>query len=118
MPRKQNPPVHNPTPVELQILLCLGENPLHGYGIKQEIEQRTDGDMRVGPGTLYEAIQRLEATGCIQEAPTPPGEHAGRRRKRFYDLTSEGRQAMVRELSRLERIVQFARDRKLLTDTQ
>ena len=105
----------SPTPVELQILLCLGENPRHGYGIKQEIEERTGGEMRVGPGTLYEAIQRMESTGYITEKPTPPAERSGRP-KRTYELTSRGRKVLETELARLDGIVRFARDRKLLPD--
>lgn len=106
----------NPTPVELQILLCLAENTRHGYGIKQEIEQRTDGEMRLGSGTLYEAIQRLEASGFIRETPPPAGETATRR-KRFYGLTSRGEDALTTELARLDRIVRFARGRRLIPES-
>ena len=118
MPLQQPSSLPRLTAVELQILLCLGENSRHGYGIKQEIEERTEGEMRLGSGTLYEAIQRLESSGCIQDAPTPAGEDSGRRRKRYYDLTPRGRQSLEAELSRLERIVRFARHRKLIPDSQ
>jgi DNA-binding PadR family transcriptional regulator len=105
-----------PTPVELQILLCLVENARHGYGIKQEITQRTDGEMQLGSGTLYEAIQRLETSGCVEETAVPPAEQSGRR-KRHYRLTSQGRRVLESELGRLDRLVRFARDRRLLPET-
>jgi len=114
MPR---PAAHQsgPTSVELQILLCLAENPLHGYGIKQEIERRTRGEMKLGSGTLYEAIQRLEAAEFIRETPAPAGA-TSTRRKRFYGLTPRGQGALAAELVRLDRIVRFARGRRLIPE--
>ena len=55
------------------MLLALSSGDQHGYAIKQEVERVTGGDIRLGPGTLYEAIQRLEEDGLIEEArPHPP----------------------------------------------
>ena len=62
----------NLTPTMVHILLCLTEGERHGYAIKQEVEQRTDRDVRLGPGTLYEAIQRLERSGFLRPVTGPP----------------------------------------------
>ena len=48
-------------------MLVLAEGARHGYAIKQAVEQRTEGGIKLGPGTLYEAIQRLEEGGLIEE---------------------------------------------------
>ena len=49
-------------------MLALAQGPRHGYAVKQEVEARTGGAIRLGPGTLYEAIQRLEESGLLQES--------------------------------------------------
>lgn len=97
----------------LQMMLALSEGPLHGYGIKLDVEERTEGALRLGSGTLYEAIQRLQGRGWISEvgAPTPDLERSGRR---FYALTDEGRTELKAELGRLDCIVRYARDRGLI----
>jgi DNA-binding PadR family transcriptional regulator len=99
----------------LQILLALAGGPLHGYGIKQDIAQRTSGRINLGSGTLYEAIQRLEGWGWIQEVPTPEAEPpSGGPRRRFFALTPLGERALSEELRRLDEIVDYARERDLL----
>lgn len=99
----------------VQILLALADGPLHGYGIKQSILDRTEGRVSLGSGTLYEAVQRLEARGWIEEVPAPEGEpSSGGPPRRFYALTTEGRDALAAELRRMEGLVRYARERDLL----
>lgn len=98
-----------PTPAVLHILLVLADGPLHGYGIKQEVERRAEGALHLGPGTLYEAIYRLSQQEWIEEV-----EGDGVERRRVYRLTPEGRRALRTELRRLEAIVVDARSRRLL----
>jgi DNA-binding PadR family transcriptional regulator len=98
-----------PTPAVLHILLALAEGDRHGYGIKQDVERRAAGALRLGPGTLYEAIYRLSRQGWIEEV------EGGEDRRRLYHLTGEGRRALRAELRRLEAIVADARSRRLLT---
>jgi DNA-binding PadR family transcriptional regulator len=62
-------PVHELTPIAFEVLLSLMDGPQHGYGIKLDIEARTDGEISLGSGT-YQAIQRLEREGLIAEART------------------------------------------------
>lgn len=96
------------TPAALHILLSLAASDLHGYGIKRDVEERTEGSLVLGPGTLYEAIHRMEADGWIEEVV---GDDA---RRRVYRLTSAGRRVLDDELRRLEAIVRYAEAERLL----
>ena len=98
------------TPAVLHILLALSAGELHGSGIKRDIESRTGGAIKLGPGTLYEAIHRLEADDWISEVPDTPG------RRRNYRITDAGRRALQDELMRLDEIVSFARASDLIPD--
>jgi DNA-binding PadR family transcriptional regulator len=100
-----------------QILLALAEGPLHGYGIKQKVEARTEGEVRLGSGTLYEAVHRLLEQGMLAEVDAPDDEPlSGGPPRRFYALTANGRSALAEELRRMDAVVRFARDRDLLGD--
>lgn len=102
----------------LQILLALVEGPLHGYGIKQRVEDRTGGAVRLGSGTLYEAVHRLVEQGHIEEVPAPPDEPgSGGPPRRFYALTAKGREALGEELRRMDAVVRYARGRELLPES-
>lgn len=85
------------TAVTVQILASLTRGPRHGYGIKLDIEERTDGSIVLGSGTLYQALQRLERAGLIAEAEAAGGGDA--RRGRCYELLTAGREALERELA-------------------
>jgi DNA-binding PadR family transcriptional regulator len=101
-----------------QILLALAEGPLHGYGIRQRVEERTGGEVRLGSGTLYEAVHRLLEQGHLVEVPVPADEPAsGGPPRRFYALTDPGREALADELRRMEAVVEYARGRRLLGGT-
>ncbi len=101
------------TPIAVEVLLSLLEGPQHGYGIKLDIEARTDGELSLGSGTLYQAIQRLERDGYIA-AVRGGGEPADPRRGRSYRLQPAGRAALQAQLRRWQRTVEFARARKVL----
>lgn len=101
------------TPAVLHILMALATRPLHGLGIKDQVEERTEGRLRLGAGTLYEAIHRMEADGWIVEDPDHP-DAAGKRR--VYRLAPLGRERMEEELRRLDSVVRYARDHELLPD--
>jgi len=104
------------TPKTLQILMALSDGPLHGYGIKAAVEDRTRGEVTIGPGTLYESIHRLLEKGWLKEVPegvedAPP---SGGPPRRFYALTSSGREAAREELGRLAELVQQGQEKGLL----
>ena len=114
LPQPQsNPPAL--TPVAFEILLTLAQGPQHGYGIKLDIQERTEGDVTLGSGTLYQAIQRLERSGLIAEAQ-PREESPDARRGRYYKLEPTGRTALEAELRRLSRVIEYARSQNLISD--
>ena len=91
----------------MHILMVLATEDLHGYGIKRAVETTTEGALRLGPGTLYEAIHRMASDQWIEELD-------GGGRKRTYRITREGRSVLDDELRRLERIIIQARGSDLL----
>jgi DNA-binding PadR family transcriptional regulator len=97
------------TRAEFHLLLALYDGPRHGYGIMQEIDVLTTGELRLGPGTLYTAIKRLVDAGLIEEC------EADAERRRCYQLTRSGREAARDEAQRLSALLRVARKRGLLT---
>jgi DNA-binding PadR family transcriptional regulator len=95
----------------LHIMLALSEGARHGYAIKQTVEQRTDGAIRLGPGTLYEAIQRLEEGGLIEEtaAPAPEPANGQQAQRRYYRLTDRGWASLRKDLRALGQLVDIGR---------
>jgi DNA-binding PadR family transcriptional regulator len=95
----------------IHILLALANGAAHGYAIKQAVEERTDGAIRLGPGTLYEAIQRLQDGGLIEEASTSGATPANGQeaQRRYYALTERGWDVLRDELRQLDAIVGHAR---------
>jgi DNA-binding PadR family transcriptional regulator len=101
------------TPAVLHILMALSDEPLHGYGVKRAVADQTGGRLRLGPGTLYEAIHRLEADAWIEEVPGP---RSTGKPRRYYQTTEKGRARMEEELLRLRRVVGYAEDHALIPD--
>ena len=97
------------TPQQFHILLALTGAHLHGYAIIRDVEQRTAGAVRLGTGTLYTALARLEALALVDESNrrAPAGEDDDRRR--YYRLTPLGRAVLTAETERLESLVRHAR---------
>lgn len=104
------------TPVVLHILLSLAEGARHGYAIAGEIEETTDGQIRMGPGTLYGSIQRMLSSSLIEEAPARRGTTDDDARRRYYRMTTFGRSVLELELDRLTRIVRSPRAKRVLRD--
>src|SRR5437867_8513615 len=78
-----------------QILLSLADGEKHGYGIMQEVGARTEGKIRLGPGTLYGSIKRMLAEGWIEESDERPDPALDDERRRYYRLTETGRRVAV-----------------------
>ena len=97
------------------ILLALADNDRHGYEIMREVDERTEGKMRLGPGTLYGAIKRMLNDRLIEELDERPDPELDDERRRYYRLTSLGRRVAVAEAERLDRLVKSARSKKLLS---
>ena len=99
-------PLSTPT---YQILLALAGRDRHGYAILKAVERQTEGSLRLGPGTLYAAIRRLEDAGLITESDWRPDPDLDDERRRYYRLTATGRALLVAETERLQATVRMAR---------
>ncbi len=102
------------TPRVFHILLALVDVEQHGYRIMKEVEERSEGKVRIGPGTLYEAIQRLVKNGLIEESSDRPDAKMDDQRRRYYRLTQLGRGVLAAESDRLAALVGFARTKNLV----
>ena len=102
------------TPAVFHILLSLAGGERHGYAIMQEVAGLTDGAIRLGPGTLYRSIKQMLAARLIQESDERPDPELDDERRRYYRLTSFGLRVSRAEAQRLARVVQVARQRRLL----
>jgi DNA-binding PadR family transcriptional regulator len=93
-------------PAALHILLALAGEDRHGYGIMREVERQSDGQYRLGPGTLYDNLQRLLDKGLVAEAAKAGDDDP---RRRYYRLTNVGRQVVAAEIARLEEMFREAK---------
>lgn len=90
-------------PATLHILLALAGEDMHGYGIMQEVARQSGGAYKLGPGTLYDNLQRLMDNGLVHETSSDDP------RRRYYRLNSLGRKVLAMEISRLEGVVRLGR---------
>ncbi|MGD2068394.1 MAG: PadR family transcriptional regulator [Gemmatimonadota bacterium] len=100
------------TPVTFHVLLSLAQRTAHGYQIKRMVEERTDGAVRLGAGTLYAGIGRMSEDGLIEETDTPDDlgdDVEPSSRWRFYTITAHGRDVLEAEIARLESDLDAAR---------
>ena len=112
MPKRKMDPLPS---AAFQILLSLSDDALHGYGIMRQVEEQTNGRMRLGPGTLYSSIQALVEEGLIEEADrSSDSTSGGIERRRYYRLTSSGRKLARLEAERLADLLRVARAKNIL----
>lgn len=112
-------PTRTPAPIPLephwfQILLALADRDLHGLAIMNEVLESTGGRMRLWPGMLYRALDRLVDLGLATEIEPPGDAPATRGRPRFFRITAAGRRACAAEADRLAGFVAVAKRKKLL----
>jgi DNA-binding PadR family transcriptional regulator len=88
------------------ILLSLAGEEQHGYGIMQEVLERTTGKVRLWPATLYGSIKRLIEAGLIEESTDRPAPELDDARRRYYRLSPLGRRVLNAECVRLQELVQ------------
>jgi DNA-binding PadR family transcriptional regulator len=93
-------------PVELLILTVLAQSDRHGYGIRRDVLEQTEGRIDVEAGNLYRHLRSLEDDGLVTEAPAPRRETDERRI--YYRLTPRGKRVLAAELTRLRELVRFA----------
>lgn len=94
------------------ILLSLAAGEQHGYGIMQEVSERTGGKLRLWPATLYGSIKRLIEAGLIEESDERPAPELDDARRRYYRLTRLGRRVLDAETERLEELVRIVQARR------
>jgi DNA-binding PadR family transcriptional regulator len=99
------------SPQAFHILIALAERDQHGYGIMQDVAERTGGKLRLSAGTLYGSIKRLMEQGMVVELrPSQrPNKEQDDERRRYYRLTLVGRKAATSEMQRLEELLKQAR---------
>src|SRR6185295_17343962 len=102
------------TPAVFHILLALAGGKRHGYAISKEVQRHTDGQVRMGPGTLYGTLQRLLDQGWVEAVEGP--EKADERR-RYYRLKGLGRRALETEVERMDLLVRAARAERVVSRT-
>jgi DNA-binding PadR family transcriptional regulator len=89
------------------VLLSLADGDQHGYGIMQEVLERTDRKVRLWPATLYGTLKRLIEAELIEESPARPDPESDDARRRYYRLTKLGRKVLAAESARLEDLVRI-----------
>jgi DNA-binding PadR family transcriptional regulator len=94
------------------VLLSLADQEQHGYGIMQEVLQRTDGRVRLWPATLYGSLKRLIDEELIEESEERPAPELDDARRRYYRLTTLGRRVLAAESERLEDLVRVIRAKR------
>jgi DNA-binding PadR family transcriptional regulator len=95
------------SPATLHILLALAGGDRHGYGIIKEVARQSEGQYKLGPGTLYDNLQKLMDRGLVKETSRrsknedPP--------RRYYQLTVFGRRVLAADVVRLKGVLKEAR---------
>ena len=97
-------------PATFHILLALIDQDRHGYAIIQDVEARTNGELRMSAGTLYRSIGRMVQQGLIAEVAKRPTATDDTRR-RYYRLTPFGTACARAEVRRLSELLRLARRR-------
>jgi DNA-binding PadR family transcriptional regulator len=105
-----NPSRHIPLKTHwFYILLSLAPGEQHGYGIMQDVLNRTDGKVHLWPATLYGTLKRLIEAGLIEESDERPAPELDDARRRYYRVTELGRCVLDAERERLEGLVKLLR---------
>lgn len=103
-------------PQWFHILLSVADGPLHGTAIMEEVLDRTEGGVRLWPGTLYGCLKELAERGFVREVDPPEGAPREGGKRRFYAVTPTGRVALHREVERLAGYVAVARQKRVGQD--
>jgi DNA-binding PadR family transcriptional regulator len=91
------------SPATLHILLSLAGEELHGYAIMQEVQRQSEGKYRLGPGTLYDNLQKMIERRLVEDVGQKAGDDDPRRR--YYRLSTLGRGVLAAEIGRLDGVV-------------
>jgi DNA-binding PadR family transcriptional regulator len=111
MPSKDRSPANDLTPLApavFHILLSLAAGERHGYALRREIAQRTGGKLKLGPGVLYGSIHKMLEQDLIEESDERPDPHLDDERRRYYRITTLGREVALAEAARMRELAQLA----------
>ena len=103
------------TPLAFQVLLALADSERHGYGIIREVDERTDGLIRLRTGTLYTLLQRLLDEDLIETSHARPDPEDDDERRKYYRLTALGKDVLAAEARRLESLIGEARRKQVIS---
>ncbi|HEY2848459.1 MAG TPA: PadR family transcriptional regulator [Gemmatimonadaceae bacterium] len=103
-------------PATFHILMAVAQEDRHGYGIIQDVVRRTDGELRLSPGTLYRSIQRMLEHGLIIETDDRPAPELDDERRRYYRISAFGTAVARAETRRMAQLVRMARTQGLLPE--
>lgn len=107
---------HTPlTPAVLHILLSLSAQARHGYGIMKQVEEDSQGKVKMGPGTLYGSLGRMIDAGLIRESDKKIDPDMDDERRVYYVITAVGKKALAAELQRYDDVVTLAKTKTILT---
>lgn len=95
------------------ILLALADGPAHGYAVMQGVREQSNGQVRLWPAGLYGAFRELEKLGLIVESARRPAPEEDDERRRYFELTPLGRQALDGEGRRLKALAEHALARRV-----
>jgi DNA-binding PadR family transcriptional regulator len=99
-----------------QILLALGDEPIHGYAVMQAVSAMTDGRETILPGTLYAALARMVDERLVEEAPPQQPDPSGGPPRKYYKRTKFGRAVARAESERLRALLDVARAQRIFGD--
>ena len=103
------------SPAALHILTAVAGEERHGYAIMQEVFRQSEGRYKLGPGTLYDNLEKLIERGLIREVARPSADDDPRRR--YYQLTTFGRRVLAAEVARLGSVLRHAKMRLATSDS-
>ncbi len=102
-------------PIELLVLTMLSPGERHGYGLRQDIVDHTEGRIALEAGNLYRHIRRLESDGLVEETEARATSANDDERRIYYRLLPFGRRVLAAELARLEELIRIATANRIIT---
>jgi PadR family transcriptional regulator, regulatory protein PadR len=107
-PRSRDPREFLPLkPIDLLVLTMLSAGERHGYGLRQDIVDHTEGRVALEAGNLYRHIRRLQNDGLVDETEPRPAGRGDDERRIYYRLLPFGRQVLTAELERLRALMRI-----------
>jgi DNA-binding PadR family transcriptional regulator len=101
-------------PIELLVLTMLSPGERHGYGLRQDIVEHTEGRIALEAGNLYRHIRRLESDGLVEQTEVRAASGNDDERRIYYRLLPFGRRVLAAELARLEELIRIAEANRII----